>query len=137
MPSQRTLFEPNDHGLRLLAENHAVLSLVAGRETLLNASLESVLLQYEEDGLVIELALLLRHSASVSKLLLCFEQVSAYAFAYSMEVSFYNVVSYKLLPVETGYYLSLDPYDETQEVDERDNDCIVATRIKAYAFVVV
>ena len=136
MPSPRTLSEPNNQAMRLLAENHAVLSLVAGKETLLNASLESVLIKYEENGLVLKLTLLLRHSASVSKLLLCFEQVSAYALAYSMEVSFYNVVSYKFSPIEKGYYLSLDPYDETQGVDEKDNDFIVATRIKAYALAV-
>jgi hypothetical protein len=128
MPSYHTLYGPDDHAKHLLAEDHAVLSLVAGSETLLNASVESVLIKYTEEGLAIELALRLRHSTSVPKLLLCFEQVSA---------SFYNVVSYKLLPVEKGYYLSLDPYDETQEVDEKDNDVIIATKVEAYAFVVV
>jgi hypothetical protein len=118
--------------MHLLAENHAVLSLVASKGSLLNASLESLLIKREVQGLVIELTLQLRHAAAIPKLLLRFEQVSAYAFSYSTEVSFYNVESYKFLPVEKGYYLSLDPYDETQEVDEKDNDFIIAAGIKAY-----
>ena len=118
--------------MHLLAENDDALGVVTSSETLLNARMEGFAVRYERDGLVAEAVFHLQHSKRVNWLLLRFKPVSAYAFAYSKDVAFYNVESFKLLRVATGYYLSLDPVDEQDQPDERDNDTIRAKGIQAY-----
>jgi len=118
--------------MHLLAENDDVLRLLTSSETLLNAKVEGFAVRYERDGLVAEVGFQLQHSKRVNRLLLRFKPVSAYAFAYSEDVSFYNVESFKFLRVATGYYLSLDPVDERNQPDERDNDTIRAEGVQAY-----
>ena len=116
----------------LLAENDDALRLLTSSETLLNATLEGFAVRYEPDGLVAEATFHLQRSKGVNRLLLRFKPVSAYAFAYSEEVSFYNVESFKFFRVTNGYYLSLDPVDERDQADERDNDTIQAEGIQVY-----
>ena len=118
--------------MHLLAENDDALRLVTSSGTLLNARVEGFAVRYERDGLVGEVVLQLRHSKRVNRLLLRFKPVSAYAFAYSENVAFYNVESFKFLRVATGYYLSLDPVDERDQPDEHDNDTIRAEGVQVY-----
>lgn len=40
-----------------------------------------------------------------------------------------NISHCKAIQVEEGIYLSLDPYDETPEVDDRDNFVIIAADV--------
>ncbi len=118
--------------MHLLAENHEALHLVTSSETLLNSTVEGFAIRYESDGLVAEVFLRLQHSKQLSRLLLRFKPVISYKFAYSQEVAFYHVESFKFLRVANGYYLSLDPVDESDEADERDNDTILAEGVQAY-----
>jgi hypothetical protein len=118
--------------MHLLAENDDALRLATSEETLLNATVEGFAVRYERDGLVAEVVFHLQHSKRVNRLLLRFKPVSAYALAYSEEVSFYHVGSFKFLRVANGYYLSLDPADEHDQADERDNDTIRAGGVQAY-----
>ncbi|OWP61406.1 hypothetical protein CDA63_19630 [Hymenobacter amundsenii] len=118
--------------MHLLAENDDALRLLTSSETLLNATVEGFAVRYERDGLVAEVVFQLQHSQRVNRLLLRFKRVRAYAFAYSEDVSFYNVESFKFLRVATGYYLSLDPVDERDQADECDNDTIQAEGIQVY-----
>ena len=118
--------------MHLLAENDDALRLATSSETLLNATVEGFAVRYERDGLVVEVSFHLQHSTRVNKLLLRFKPVTAYEFAYSEDVSFYNVESFKFLRVANGYYLSLDPVNESDQTDERDNDTIRATGVQAY-----
>ena len=116
----------------LLAENDEALRLATSSETLLNATVESFAVRYESDGLVAEVRFRLQHSQYPNRLLLRFQPVTAYAFAYSQEVAFYHVESFKFLRVANGYYLSLDPVDESDQANERDNDTIRAEGVQAY-----
>jgi len=118
--------------MHLLAENNEALRLLTSSETLLNATVQGFAVRYERDGLVAEVVFHLQYSQRVNRLLLRFKPVSAYAFAYSDEFSFYHVERFKFLRVSTGYYLSLDPVDERDQPDERDNDTIRAEGIQVY-----
>jgi len=118
--------------MHLLAENHEALRLATSSETLLNASLESFAVRLESHRLVAEVVFRLRHSKRVKRLLLRFQDVAAFQFAHSQGYTFYNVESFKFLPVPNGYYLSLDPVDESDHADERDGDTIRADSVQAY-----
>jgi hypothetical protein len=118
--------------MHLLAENHDALRLATSSETLHNSIMEGFSIRYEGNGLVAEVVFRLRHSKQEDRLLLRFKPVTAYAFAYSRESTFYNVEAFKFLQVTNGYYLSLDPVDESDQADERDNDTIRAEGVQAY-----
>lgn len=118
--------------MHLLAENHDALRLATSSETLLNATMEGFAVRYESDGLAAEVVFRLKHSKHVNRLLLRFKPVTGYALAYSQEVGFYHVESFKFLRVGNDYYLSLDPVDESGQADERDNDTIWAGGVRAY-----
>jgi hypothetical protein len=117
--------------MTLLAENEAALAFLSGNQSLISSSVESFLIR-GPGQVTIDVVFRLMYSKTVKKVLLRFDQVSAYAFYHSREYSFYNVETYKLLKVETGFYLSLDPYDETPVIDERDNDFIRATGLEVF-----
>jgi hypothetical protein len=118
--------------MHLLAENQDVLRLMASSATLLNSIMEGFAIRYESDGLVAEVVFRLQRSEQVKGLLLRFKPVTAYKFAFSQEAAFYHVESFKFLQVANGYYLSLDPFDESYQADERDNDTIRAEGVQAY-----
>jgi hypothetical protein len=119
--------------MHLLAENHDALHLATSSETLLNSMVEGFAIYAESDGLVIEVVFQLQHSKQVNKLLLRFKPVTAYGFVYSDKATFYNVESFKFLRLAEDYYLSLDPWDENEQADKRDNDTIRAKGVTAYS----
>lgn len=119
--------------MQLLAKNQDAIRLATSSETLLNSTVEGFAIHSESDGLVIEVTFWLQHSKQVDRLLLRFKPVTAYGFAYSDTVAFYNVESFKFLCVADSYYLSLDPFDENEQADERDNDTIWAKGLIAYS----
>ena len=59
-----------------------------------------------------------------------FSNVIKYQFLYTLEYSFYNVERYKFFKTENGYYISLDPYDESAQVSEKDGDLILCETIE-------
>jgi len=119
--------------MKLLAQNEEVLSYLTGNQSLISSTVESFLIKGLRQGVAIEIVFKLMYSKAVKRLLLQFENVSEYVLVHSPRSSFYNVESCKLLMTGNEYYLSLDPYDETQIIDARDNDFIIASMVKAYA----
>jgi hypothetical protein len=53
-----------------------------------------------------------------------------YQFLYNDDYHFYNVESYKFFKSEKGYYISLDPFDESEEMSEDDEDLILCKNIE-------
>ncbi|WP_266367515.1 hypothetical protein [Tellurirhabdus rosea] len=123
--------------MKLLAENDEILAFLVNEHSLINSTMNSLLIKGASDGITIEITFSLMYSSQIDKLVLVFENVTAYAFNHDSRYAFYNVESYKLLAIQQGYYLSLDPYDEGEKVDERDNDFVIASRVKAYNLAVV
>lgn len=123
--------------MKLLAENDKVLTFLVNNQRLISSTMNSLFIKVDNEGVIVEITFSLMYSSQVSKLMLVFENVLEYAFNYSSSYAFYNVESYKLLAVQQGYYLSLDPYDESEKVNENDNDFIIASRVKAYNLAVV
>ncbi|MDP9077978.1 MAG: hypothetical protein M3O71_11175 [Bacteroidota bacterium] len=60
-----------------------------------------------------------------------FSGIIKYQFLYNESYHFYNVESYKFFKSGKGYYISLDPFDESQEMSEEDGDLILCKEIEA------
>jgi hypothetical protein len=66
------------------------------------------------------------------KLKIHFTDIIRYQFLYSNNYHFYNVESYKFFKSENGYYMSLDPFDASEDISEEDEDLILCKNIEGY-----
>ncbi|RYD75798.1 MAG: hypothetical protein EOP84_17760 [Verrucomicrobiaceae bacterium] len=73
-----------------------------------------------------------RPESAVAQLHLRFDGVIRFDFAWSEDCEFYVVSGYKAVVRPSGFYLSLDPYDDRDTaVDARDGSVIEARRVQA------
>nr|WP_294947262.1 hypothetical protein [uncultured Mucilaginibacter sp.] len=61
-----------------------------------------------------------------------FVDVLEYSFYWNAEHHFYYVERYKFFKTEKGFYISLDPVDETDIAAEEDGDVIISKSIEGY-----
>ena len=59
-----------------------------------------------------------------------FEDIIKYQFLYNNNHNFYNVESYKFFKSEMGFYISLDPFNESKDVSEDDEDLILCKNME-------
>jgi hypothetical protein len=61
---------------------------------------------------------------------LYFIDVIEYSFYWNASHSFYNVGRCKFFKSEKGYYISLDPVDESEELSDEDQDVILCKEVE-------
>jgi len=54
-----------------------------------------------------------------------FNRVKEFLLFWNSDNIFYNVESYKLFKINNYVYLSLDPFDESNSISEKDQDYIL------------
>ena len=59
-----------------------------------------------------------------------FTGITKYQFLYTNNHNFYTVESYKFFMSDQGYYLSLDPFNELDEISDEDEDSILCENIE-------
>jgi hypothetical protein len=63
---------------------------------------------------------------------LCFIGVTEYELYWNDQYHFYTIERFKFLKTEKGYYISFDPYDESEEISEEDHDIILCKEVEGY-----
>ncbi len=118
--------------MNVIAKNEDVISKLTGNETLLDGEVKGLSIFLEDDDLVITVDVKIRRKKSKFKSIkIKFLEVEEYSFYYVASIFFYNIERVKLFSLERGnFYLSLDPYDDKQEMDERDQDFIISKRLE-------
>jgi len=66
------------------------------------------------------------------KIKLHFIGVIEYEFYWNDKFTFYIVERYKFLKTERGFYISFDPYDESEEPSEEDHDIILCNEVEGF-----
>jgi hypothetical protein len=61
-----------------------------------------------------------------------FIDVKEYEFYWNDQYHFYTVERYKFFKSEKGFYISFDPYDESQEILDEDHDIILCKEVEGY-----
>ncbi len=85
-----------------------------------------------KDGYYVNVEITLK-LVRVEKLLkLQFEKVEHFDFSGYTTAMFQEVAFCKFFIAGDTVYLSLDPYDEEEVIDERDNDCVKASIVNAF-----
>jgi len=114
-----------------LGNNDQVIEQSKSEFSLVNAYLNGIGINWENDQLNIDLKFELLYPAG-KRLVLKFNDVFEYYFNYNAAHYFYYVERLKLLKAENRYYISLDPVDQSEQIDAKDNDIIMATGLEAY-----
>ncbi|RKG81651.1 hypothetical protein D7V88_26110 [Corallococcus terminator] len=106
---------------------------IAKRWALHDGRIHSIVVSRAEGAEVaVEIDCRPRHESAVGQLRLRFEGVVRFDFAWSEENDFYVVSGYKAVVRPSGFYLSLDPYDDRDTaVDARDGSVVEARRVQA------
>ena len=86
----------------------------------------------DTEGLMIRLHFRLLYSGVNNTVMLRFSGIREYSFYYHHRGNFYNVERYKLLKMKDGFYISLDPFDETGIVSPQDQDFILCEKIEGF-----
>ena len=120
--------------MKEIGKGKDLLSKLSGENSILDASVKRISIFDEDDALKIELVLNMRSSSEYGSILICFEDVIEYGFYYTQEHIFYNIEQYKFFyNPKSGYYISLDPIDEVNELSEEDQDFILSKDVIAFA----
>jgi len=61
-----------------------------------------------------------------------FTNVKEYSFYYRSDHYFYNVERCKFFKKDDLFYLSVDPYNEAEEINDEDQDFILCNEIEGY-----
>lgn len=119
------------NALSFLGHNDQVIEQSKSEFSLISAYLNGIGINWENDQLNIDLKFELLYPAG-RQLMLKFNDVFEYDFNYNAAHYFYYVERLKLLKSKNRYYISLDPVDQSEQIDARDNDIIMATGLEAY-----
>jgi|GEM_PF-5565805 len=115
-------------------EGSRALDEIARQWALHDGRILSVAARISESGeVLVDLVCSPRQESPVAELRIRFTGVARFEFQWSEEQEFYFVPGYKALVRQSGMvYLSLDPYDDTdEEIDPRDASVIEARGILA------
>lgn len=101
-----------------------------------DTSVESISIYKEDYILYIDIVFKAVSNTTAFLKLRCIDVVK-YNFLWDSDYSFYNVSHYKLLKDNELFYISLDPYEENDEISELDNDFLLCREMKVWSSISV
>ena len=119
--------------MKYLEKGEELLSRIADEFTLLSSQVKGINLYSNEVGVLVgEILFELLYSKKEKKLKLILTDIREFSFFYTSDYDFYNIERYKLMKIDNGYYISLDPFDESEEISADDQDFIKCQNIEGY-----
>lgn len=115
----------------LIARNDELIKKISPKFSLLDSSLLRIEIFSAADILNVYLEFVLQYPSG-ERIQIRFLNVKEYALNYSDDVYFYNLSSPKFFRINNGYYLSLDPFDESSLVSDADNDIVISEDVECY-----
>jgi len=110
--------------------NENIFDILVGENCLLDTSLLKIEIYEQEYVKVVGLELKMRAKSDFDIIRLEFSGVEEYCF-YSSGDYGNCVESLKFFKIKSGlYYISLDPFDESVEINEQDQYFIISTSVK-------
>ena len=124
--------------MKYIGKNDQLIQFFDENYSLLDGQLKKVQLAQEDSlGLVVELDIVLTHEKVNKFVRLRFSEVELFLFTYQKDYIFYNIEIFKFFKAPLGYYLSLDPVDESALASDKDNDVIIGGTVEAYFLEVI
>jgi hypothetical protein len=119
--------------MKIIDKDEQLVKYLSGRNSLLDATLEQIRIFLEDGSIQVELEFAMRPSSVYRRVTLKFTRVIEYAFSNNDKHGVYYVERLKFFQLENGmYYISLDPYAETQIPTDQDQDIVVAEGVSGF-----
>jgi len=120
--------------MEIIYKNDELLKLTKGPVNILDSSVTRFDIYYQENQLHIDVYfnLIYKRFKTEKQLKIHFSDITRYQFVYSNDHQFYNVELCKFFKSENGYYISLDPVDESEKISEDDEDVILCKNMEGY-----
>jgi hypothetical protein len=116
--------------MELIGKDEQIIDTFSKQLTILSGQLEKVIIYQVNYTLIIDLEIKILYSNKDCKLR--FIDIKEYYFYYNSDHYFYNIESFKLFRSEDFFYISLDPADESSNINENDQDFILSRSIEGY-----
>lgn len=118
--------------MKQIGTDLALIKALKENNALLDAKMIDMNFSTEDNGnAIVQLDFEPRPGSYKEKLRLEFRGIKEFAFYYDETIAFYYLERYKLFPTNDGdYYLSMDPYDEEENISQEDQGIIRAKKIE-------
>ncbi|MCC6287042.1 MAG: hypothetical protein IT249_04090 [Chitinophagaceae bacterium] len=120
--------------MQLLATQEDLVNILHGNLSLISAQILKIVIYVDNDLVCIDIEIILLYpkKQSNNSLILKFIDVQEYSLYYLSHRIFYNIEIVKFFKYGSLFYISFDPIDEKEEVDDEDQDFIKAKFIEGY-----
>ncbi|WP_170479984.1 hypothetical protein [Ruegeria arenilitoris] len=117
----------------LISEDTNILDKFVGENSFLDTEIEEIRIFGHGSLAIVEIQLLMRPQSDWKKVLLRFCGCESYNFHHSSDCAFGIVERFKFIVLENdNFYMSFDPYDDSEIVSPEDNDVVYSQSIQAY-----
>ena len=112
--------------------NEELIEFVGGGKLILDALIKRFEIYEQDYKVYIELYFLSKDLATKAErqFKVRFINVTEYEFYWNNTYRFYTVERYKFFKSDKGFYISLDPADESDEISDNDQDIIISKEIE-------
>lgn len=114
-----------------IKDNDCLLNSFSESFTILSAKICDIRIYSNKEFLVIDILFELIYP-KYKYFILKFIDVKKFSFSWSDDYIFYNVESFKLFKQNDYYHISLDPYNEYENISDNDRDFILSKKIQGY-----
>ncbi|WP_343672465.1 hypothetical protein [Chitinophaga sp.] len=119
--------------MQLIESNENLVNKLSAELSILDSRLFKLdIFEDANEGLVIDIYLNLSRSKAQREIKIRFLEIEEYSFFYSKSHYFYYVERFKLFKNNEGYYISLDPFNEENEIHFKDQDYVLCKSIQGY-----
>ncbi len=121
--------------MNCIGVNEALIELLGSDFNLLSSKMYKIEIQESDvESLLVNLYFKLLYAKEGKLIMLRFSEIEEFSFYHNRSHYFYNVESYKLLKIESGFYISLDPFMENNidKVSSNDQDFIMCGRMEGF-----
>ena len=119
--------------MKQIASDEELVDVLVGHNSILDAVMTHLSIYEEHDQLTVCMEFAMRPKSDFEKIRLKMLGVSEYGFYYKDDTVFYNVERFKFFVTrEGGFYLSLDPIDDSDNVSDEDQDFVFGKHVVAF-----
>jgi hypothetical protein len=117
-----------------MVKNDSLLELLQGNNSLISGKVIEIEIKRKK-SLCVSITIELLYSKQYLWAQLNFIDVREYSFYYNKENGSYNIERYKFFRCnEGGFYLSLDPVSEDEEISDEDQDFVLSSEIAGFLY---
>ncbi|RAJ83329.1 hypothetical protein CLV59_103293 [Chitinophaga dinghuensis] len=114
-------------------KNEGLINYLSGKYSLISSKLYRMDIYNDaKSDLIVDLYFELLYTPVNSRIKLTFTEIEEYSFYHHRSNYFYNVERLKFLRKDNFMYLSIDPYDEDQNISIEDRDFILSKNVEGY-----